>query len=93
MVVLPDGGLENEIVHASIPRFFIGKLDLLGSDIERCKIVALGRLDFERRCMRSDVRGNVTNRLLRSLAQLGRVGGESIKFHDDGNRDDDGPSK
>lgn len=93
MVVLPDGSLEDKIVHASIPRFFIRKFNLLGSDVEGREVVALGCLHFERRCVGSDVRGDIIDHLLCSLTELRCVGAKTIKFHNDWNRDDDGPSE
>jgi hypothetical protein len=86
------GSHEDEIVHTSAPGCFIRKLDLLCSDAEG-RIVALGRLDLEWHHVRSDVRGDIGDRLLCSLSELGCVGARSIKSHNDRNRDDDGLSQ
>ena len=89
--ILPDGSLEDQIVHAPIPGCFVGELNLLSADVERREIVALGRLDLERHRMRSDVRGNVVDSLLCGLAKLRCIGAQSVELRNHRNGNDDGP--
>jgi hypothetical protein len=71
--VVPDGSLQDQIIHAPLSRPAVFKVNMLSADVEGGELVSLGCLNLERCGMRTDVRSQIRHGALGGFVKLGRV--------------------